>query len=152
MMTNCVKTITNMNQFLNLMHDFKIIISHLTLRHWTYYQSLSLWVVISASLFTVSWIMRERAFHKTYTTSSLSFTLLAAVPPLPLLSVSLDVDNGIFCEQVTKTQRMCVCPPPYCHRLSGPESERWVWQNDSRTVFQPPIVTKLGSRTWCDFK
>lgn len=68
----------------------------------------------------------------------------AAVPPLPPLSVSLDVDNGIFCEQVTKTQRMwvcvwlCVCPSPYCHRLSGPEREREMsltkWQQDCISV------------------
>lgn len=84
-----------------------------------------------------------------------STTTTTTTPPVPL-SVSLDVDNGIFCGQVTKTERMwvcvrlCVCPPPYCHRLSGPERER---QSDKVTAgpyFSLPLWSSRGHKTWCD--
>lgn len=53
-----------------------------------------------------------------------------------------------FCEsRGWKKASLCVlCSAPYCHRLSGParETERWVWQNDSRTLPHSPIVAELG--------
>lgn len=129
------------------------------------YQSFSLSVVISVPVSAAdSWETRQQPFQKVtsqHSTSSLSFTPLTAAPPPPPpppvpLSVSLDVDNGIFCGQVTKTERMwvcvrlCVCPPPYCHRLSGPERER---QSDKVTAgpyFSLPLWSSRGHKTWCD--
>lgn len=128
------------------------------------YQSFSLSVVISVPVSAAdSWETRQRPFQKVtsqHSTSSLSFTPLtaaAAPPPPPVpLSVSLDVDNGIFCGQVTKTERMwvcvrlCVCPPPYCHRLSGPERERESDKVTAGPYFSLPLWSSRGHKTWCD--
>lgn len=84
-----------------------------------------------------------------------STTTTTTTPPVPL-SVSLDVDNGIFCGQVTKTERMwvcvrlCVCPPPYCHRLSGPERERESDKVTAGPYFSLPLWSSRGHKTWCD--
>ena len=133
--------------------------------HQQTYRSFSLSVVVSVPVSAAdSWETRQQPFQKVtsqHSTSSLSFTpLTAAVPPpstslRPPRSASLYVDNGIFCGQVTKTERMwvcvrlcaCVCVP--LRTVTGcqgrRETER-IWQSDSRTVFQPPIVIESGSQ------